>query len=78
MRMTSNALKGLFCIPSKNYPFEFEIHPTAWSDNVEDRMEEYRDASNEYENVVRSICPRLSEDGSKIIIEVYTKAGWRG
>ena len=78
MRITSNALKGLFCNPSKVYPFEFEIHPTAWSDNVEGRMEEYRDASNEYENVVRSICPRLSDDGTKIIIEVYTKASWRG
>lgn len=30
MRITSNALKGLFCNPSEKYPFEFEIHPTAW------------------------------------------------
>ena len=78
MRITSNALKGLFCNPSKKYPIEFEVIPTAWSDDAESRAEEYRDASNEYENVVRSICPRLSEDGSKIIIEIYTMAGWRG
>ena len=77
MKVTSNALKGLFCNPSERYPFEFELHPIAWrGDSEEDRMCEYHDAADEYSNIVKSICPRLSKDGNKIIVEIYTNADW--
>ncbi len=66
MDITSNALKGMFCCPSKKYPIAFEIHPHG--DNAEERQE----ASDDFTNIVSSICPRI--EGDHIIVELHTRS----
>ena len=68
MDISSNTLKGKFCFPSNKSPFTIELHPCGSNDD------EKRAAFKEHENVVNSICPRFSEDGTKIIIELYVRA----
>lgn len=66
-RCTSNAIKGMFPNPnSYRCPIRFEIHPCG------DTPELLSEASDEYDNVVTSICPRIEDD--TIIIKLYTRS----